>query len=444
MAKSDPVVQLPDGFYLNRTPLLAFGLLCCLFSLWGCAMSLNDVLIGQFRKAFMLSDFQSALVQFSFYISYFVLGIPAGMIIKRFSYKWSIQLGLLLYLIGCCLFFPAAHFATYQIFFVALFVVAAGLVFIETAADTYCTLLGPPGRGTQRLNFASAFQPIGAILGSSMGAYLIFRDGDLSREQLSAMPAAQAWQHQLGMIHATLEPYVYILGVLLVVMIGIGITHYPACKGRDQHKKHALDTTGALKRLFSNKRFVLGILTQFLYVGAQVGVWSFMIRLSMRLGHINERQASVYLILSFCAFFAGKLVANFFMRHARPARVLFIYSLLCILALGYAVMVHDFTAVYAAILVSGLLGPCWPTIYGLTVDELGHDRAYGGSILVMSISGGGILPLLQGYISDATGGNMQLAYIVPMGCFIVIAMFAAYCMKNTGETAANTVFDATL
>ena len=155
MAKSDPVVQLPDGFYLNRTPLLAFGLLCCLFSLWGCAMSLNDVLIGQFRKAFMLSDFQSALVQFSFYISYFVLGIPAGMIIKRFSYKWSIQLGLLLYLIGCCLFFPAAHFATYQIFFVALFVVAAGLVFIETAADTYCTLLGPPGRGTHRLNFAS-------------------------------------------------------------------------------------------------------------------------------------------------------------------------------------------------------------------------------------------------------------------------------------------------
>ncbi|AFC84534.1 L-fucose:H+ symporter permease [Frateuria aurantia] len=430
MRTQSPVVQLSDGFYLNRTPLFAFGLLCCLFSLWGCAMSLNDVLIGQFRKAFMLSDFQSALVQFSFYISYLVLAIPAAMVIKRFSYKSSILTGLLLYVVGCLLFFPAAMLARYQLFFVALFVVAAGLVFIETAADTYCTLLGPPGKGTHRLNLASAFQPIGAILGSSMGSWLIFKQGDLSLEQLREMPASQAWQHQLAMIHATLEPYRYLLAVLAVVIIAIGLTRYPACKGPDPSRAQRMDTLGALGRLFRQPRFVFGVLTQFLYVGAQVGVWSFVIRLTMGLGHLGERQASMYLIASFVAFFVGKLIANAFMRHARPAQVLFVYALLCIAALAYAVTVHNFSAVYAAILVSGLLGPCWPTIYGLTVDGLGHDRAYGGSVLVMSISGGGIVPLLQGYVSDASGGNMQLAYSVPLACFVVIAGFAAYCRRS--------------
>ncbi len=426
------IVQTPDGYYLNRTPLFAFTLLCCLFALWGTAANLNDVLIAQFKKSFFLSDFESAFVQSAFYLGYFFLAIPAATVVRKFSYKTTILIGLFFYTIGCLLSCPAASMAKYGMFLVALFVIAAGLSFLETAANSYSTLMGPRETSTRRLNISQTFYPFGAMAGVYMGSFLIFREGDASHAQLARMSAADAHTHQLAMIQATLEPYKWIVVVLVAVFIVFALTPYPACKGPASEASDArrVDALGTLARLFGNRRFVAGIVAQFLYVGAQVGVWSFTIRLAMQIGGLNERGASRYLLATFFAFFVGKLVATLVMKRVGPAKVLIVYGVLCIALLAYTVGVHDITAVYAAVGVSIFLGPCWPTIYGLTIDGLGRDTEYAGSILVMSIVGGAAVPLLQGLISDHTGGNMQLAFVVPLLCFVVIVGYGVYCLRH--------------
>ncbi|WP_367159216.1 L-fucose:H+ symporter permease [Kozakia baliensis] len=419
----EPIQQAPDGLYLNRTPWFAFILLCCIFSLWAAAASMNDVLIAHFKKAFILSDFQTAFVQSAFYLGYFFLAIPAALMVRRFSYKTTILIGLALYMVGCSLFFPAAYMAKYEMFLLALFVIAAGLSFLETSSNTYSTLLGPKDGSTQRLNISQTFHPFGAITGVFVGSFAMFKE-------TPADSSVSPLQHQLAMIQDTLVPYKWMIVVLMVIFVLIACTRYPSCKGVKHHTDEFSGVGDTLRRLWKNPRFTFGVLTQFLYVGAQVGVWSFTIRLAMQMGHMNERYASWFLMSTFAAYFAGKMIANFMMRRMPPARVLTIYSLLCIATLLYVILAPNISAVYAAVAVSVFLGPCWPTIYGLTIQGLGKDTAIGGSILVMSISGGGLVPLIQGLISDFSGGNMQLAYIVPMLCFIVIVLFGFYCQKR--------------
>ncbi len=423
--------QTPDGFYLNRTPWFAFLLLCSIFAMWAAAAGMNDVLIAHFKKAFLLSDFESAFVQSAFYLGYFFLAIPAAMVVKRFSYKTTILVGLLLYMLGCLLFFPAASTAKYGMFLVALFVIAAGLSFLETACNTYSTLMGPRETGTRRLNISQTFHPFGAMAGVYVGSFVMFKNTDSSHEQLTQMSASDAAIEQLQMIQSTLLPYKWMIAVLILMFILVAVTKFPACKGVVKASVKTSSVGQSLSRLWRNPRFTFGVLAQFLYVGAQVGVWSFTIRLAMQMGGMNERSASWFLITTFAAYFVGKLIANFLMRKMHPAKVLAIYGVLSILLLAYTILVPNISAVYAAVGVSIFLGPCWPTIYGLTIDGLGEDTGVGGSLLVMSIVGGGVIPIFQGLLSDASHGNMQLAYTVPLLCFVVIVAYALKCMRDS-------------
>lgn len=431
-----PLQQTADGFYLNRTPWFAFILLCSIFALWAAAASMNDVLIAHFKKAFLLSDFQTAFVQSAFYLGYFFVAIPAALVVRRFSYKTTILIGLMLYMFGCLLFFPAASTAKYGMFLLALFVIAAGLSFLETACNTYSTLMGPRETGTRRLNISQTFHPFGAMAGVYVGSFVMFKDTDATREQLTQMSASDAAVQQLQMIQSTLLPYKWMIAVLVLMFILIAITRFPKCKGNQPASKKTASLGQSLSRLWRNKRFTFGVLAQFLYVGAQVGVWSFTIRLAMQLGGMNERSASWFLLTTFAAYFVGKLIANVLMRKLHPAKVLAVYGVLCIGLLAYTILVPNITAVYAAVGVSVFLGPCWPTIYGLTIDGLGEDTGVGGSLLVMSIVGGGVIPIFQGLLSDYSGGNMQLAYSVPLLCFIVIVMYAVRCLRHSESERA--------
>jgi FHS family L-fucose permease-like MFS transporter len=423
--------QTPDGFYLNRTPWFAFILLCSIFALWAAAASMNDVLIAHFKKAFLLSDFQTAFVQSAFYLGYFFVAIPAAMVVRRFSYKTTILIGLLLYMFGCLLFFPAASTAKYGMFLLALFVIAAGLSFLETACNTYSTLMGPRETGTRRLNISQTFHPFGAMAGVYVGSFVMFKDTDATTQQLQQMSVSEAAVQQLQMIQSTLLPYKWMIAVLVLMFILIAITKFPACKGNKPANSKPGSLRQSLGRLWRNPRFTFGVLAQFLYVGAQVGVWSFTIRLAMQMGGMNERSASWFLLTTFAAYFVGKMIANLLMRRLHPAKVLAMYGVLCIVLLAYTILVPNISAVYAAVGVSIFLGPCWPTIYGLTIDGLGEDTGVGGSLLVMSIVGGGVIPIFQGLLSDASGGNMQLAYSVPLLCFIVIVIYAVKCLRQS-------------
>ncbi|MFD4931449.1 L-fucose:H+ symporter permease [Peribacillus butanolivorans] len=425
--KTQNIIQLPDG-YLNRTPIFQFILLSLLFPLWAVAASLNDILITQFKHVFELSDFASALVQSAFYGGYFLIAIPASMVIKKTNYKFAIITGLLFYIVGCSLFYPASHMATYTMFLFAIFSIAIGLGFLETAANTYSSMIGPRKYAILRLNISQTFYPIGAISGILLGKYLVFQKGASLEAQMATMSPAEAQAFGLNMLEHTLEPYKYIIFVLVGVLVLFVLTKFPSCKPEVKSSNASEKSPGiiqTLKYLGGNKRFRKGIAAQFLYVGMQVTVWSFTIRLALDLNpDINERTASNFMVYSFIAFFVGKFIANFLMTRFSPSKVLVSYSVIGSALLAYVTFVPNMTAVYAAVAVSMLFGPCWPTIYAETLEVV-KDKKYtetAGAILVMAIVGGAVVPAVQGFASDLFG-SMQTAFLVSMACFIYVGFY---------------------
>ncbi|MCW2256486.1 FHS family L-fucose permease-like MFS transporter [Providencia alcalifaciens] len=416
------ITQLPDG-YLSRTPLFQFILLSCLFPLWGCAAALNDILITQFKSVFELSNFASALVQNAFYGGYFLIALPASLVIKKTSYKYAIMIGLILYIVGCSMFFPASHMATYTMFLAAIFAIAIGLSFLETAANTYSSMIGPKQHAILRLNISQTFYPIGAVAGILLGKYLVFSEGDSLESQMANMNPEQVHDFRLAMLENTLEPYRYMIMVLVVVMVLFLLTKFPKCKVQEtaDHKRSSpIDT---LKYLAKNSRFRKGIMAQFLYVGMQVAVWSFTIRLALEMGDINERDASNFMVYSFICFFIGKFVANILMTRFNPEKVLVLYSVVGALFLAYVAFVPNFTAVYAAVMVSILFGPCWATIYAGTLDTVDNEHTeMAGAVIVMAIVGAAVVPAIQGYVADALG-SLQLSFLVSMCCFIYVGIY---------------------
>lgn len=417
------IQQMPDG-YLNRTPIFQFILLSCLFPLWGAAASLNDILITQFKSVFTLSDFASALVQSAFYGGYFLIAIPASLVIKKTSYKIAIIIGLTLYIVGCSMFYPASHMATYTMFLAAIFSIAIGLSFLETAANTYSSMIGHRDYATLRLNISQTFYPIGAISGILLGKYLIFQEGASLKDQLLTMTPEQAHLFKLSLLEHTLQPYKYLIFVLIAVTLLFLVTKFPKCKVTSNDTKvkevRFIDT---LRYLSANTKFKKGIIAQFLYVGMQVAVWSFTIRLALNLSNINERDASNFMIYSFVGFFIGKFVANFLMTKFKSDTVLLGYSILGVITLAYTSFVHDFSAVYAAIFASALFGPCWATIYASVLGTVKQEhREVAGAVVVMSIIGAAVVPAIHGYVSDKVG-SLQFAFVVPMICFIYVGYY---------------------
>lgn len=415
------IVQQSDG-YLNKTPLFQFILLSCLFPLWGCAASLNDILITQFKSVFELSDFASALVQSAFYGGYFLIAIPASLVIRGSSYKIAIVLGLALYIAGCMLFYPASHMATYTMFLAAIFAIAIGLSFLETAANTYSSMIGHREHATLRLNISQTFYPVGALMGIVLGKYLVFQEGDSLESQMAGMNAEQLHQFRLSMLEHTLEPYKYLVMVLIVVMVLFLLTRYPHCKPQMEAKQRP-SLAETFRYLAKNRHFKRGIIAQFLYVGMQVAVWSFTIRLALNLGAVNERHASNFMIYSFICFFIGKFVANFLMTRFRAEKVLMAYSAVGVATLLYVMLVPDFTAVYAAVFVSVLFGPCWATIYAGTLATVENKYTeVAGAFIVMAIVGAACVPAIQGLVSDIIG-SMQLAFGVSLICFAWVGFY---------------------
>ncbi|MGR6980021.1 L-fucose:H+ symporter permease [Testudinibacter sp. P27/CKL/0425] len=416
------IIQMPDG-YLNRTPLFQFILLSCLFPLWGAAASLNDILITQFKSVFTLSDFASALVQSAFYGGYFLIAIPASLVIKKTSYKIAILIGLTLYIGGCMMFYPASHMATYTMFLAAIFSIAIGLSFLETSANTYSSMIGHKDYATLRLNISQTFYPIGAIFGILLGKYLIFQEGATLEEQMIGMTPEQLHDFKLAMLQHTLQPYKYLIFVLIAVTFLFLITQFPKCKSAKEDNKQDVHFMDTLKYLLKNSAFKKGIVAQFLYVGMQVAVWSFTIRLALNLSNMNERDASNFMVYSFIGFFIGKFIANFLMTKFKPNWVLVWYSVLGVFTLAYTAFVPDFSAVYAAIFASALFGPCWATIYASVLGTVEQEhREVAGAVVVMSIIGAAVVPAIHGLVSDSLG-SIQHAFIVPLFCFAYVGYY---------------------
>ena len=420
MHSEDVTTVAPSS--LVRTAILPLVLIVSLFFLWGMANNLNDILIKQFKKAFELSDFQAGLVQSAFYFGYFVFAIPAGMFMRRYSYKAAIVLGLLLYATGAFLFYPAAQAHTYNLFLLALFVIASGLAFLETTANPLVTVLGPAEGAARRLNLAQAFNPLGSITGILIGQHFIFSGIEHSAADLAAMSPAARQAFYAAESSAVQTPYLVIGCIVVLWALLVALTRFPATSSAAEEptgQRH-----GIFGRLLRRRHFVLSVVAQFFYVGAQVGIWSFLIRyIQDGLPGTPEKSAAVYLTASLVLFMLGRFVGTALLRYLPPARLLGIFALLNLALCSIAVASPHSIGVYALVGSSLFMSIMFPTIFALGLEGLGDDeRKLGSSLIVMSIIGGAILTALMGAVSDQAGIHWAMA--VPALCFAVILWFA--------------------
>lgn len=253
-------------------------LIVCLFFLWGIVNNLNDVLIPHFKKAFALSDLQSGLVQSAFYLGYFLLAVPAGLVMRRLGYKAAVITGLMLLGCGALLFYPAAELGRYAVFLAALFIIASGLAFLETSANPLITVLGDPASAERRLNFAQAFNPLGAITGVVLGREFILSGIEPTAAEFARMSAQELSAFQIAEAQSVQGPYLFVAAVALVWMILVAMSKFPEAARRPQTPPAPLRLSSTIRALLGHRRLVFGVAAQFFYVGAQVGIWSFMIR----------------------------------------------------------------------------------------------------------------------------------------------------------------------
>jgi FHS family L-fucose permease-like MFS transporter len=417
---------------LGRTPLLPLVLIVSLFFLWGVANNLNDVLVAQFKKAFTLSDLQAGLVQSAFYLGYFLLAIPAGVFMRRFGYKAAVVFGLLLYGAGALLFWPAAATATYATFLLGLFVIAAGLAFLETSANPWVTLLGPRESAASRLNLAQAFNPLGSIAGVLIGQHFIFTGVERTPAELAAMDEVARTAYMRSEAAAVQMPYLVIgLGVVAWAVI-ILATRFPRTSTEDDGSGAA--EHGVLWRLLGDGRFMSAVLAQFFYVGAQVAIFSYMIRYAQAtMPGTEDKVAANFITAGLLCFMAGRFAGAGLMKYLRPARVLRSFALVNVLLAGVAAFVPGGVGIYALVASSFFMSIMYPTIFALGVEGRSDaERKLGASLLVMSIVGGAVLTAAMGATSDHFG--IARAMLVPMLCFMAIFLFAWRRTKG-GEVA---------
>jgi MFS transporter, FHS family, L-fucose permease len=405
-----------------RAATLPFALIVALFFFWGMANNLNDILIAQFKRAFTLTDFQAGLVQSAFYLGYFLFAIPAGMFTRRFGYKGAVVVGLLLYASGAFLFWPAAQLHTYGFFLLALFVLASGLAFLETSANPFATVLGPPASAAQRLNLAQAFNPLGSITGVVIGQHFIFSGIEHTPADTAAMSAVEHSAYLASESAAVQLPYLVIGLVVLGWALLILFTRFPNTSGHAAGAHHG--STLELRSLRRNGRFVLAVVAQFFYVGAQVGIWSYLIRyVEATIPGTPQKLAANFLTASLVAFMAGRFAGTALMRRVAPTRLLAWFATINIILCGCAILAPGHAGTYALVASSFFMSVMFPTIFATGVDGMGEsERKLGSALLVMSIIGGAILTAIMGAVSDA--GGIHLAMSVPLLCFAVVLIFA--------------------
>lgn len=411
----------PSHHLFPAGQLLPFTLVTTLFFLWGIPNNLNDVLIRQFMKSFEINRLEAGLVQFAFYLGYFVLAMPAALLMRRAGYKFGFVTGLLLFAAGCFLFWPAALVGRYWFFLLALFVIASGLSFLETASNPFIAQLGDPDTSEQRLNFSQAFNPIGSITGALIGTIFIFSGVELSPQEIAARKAQGLYEAYLRTeTLRVIKPYLA-LGVLCIFWaLIIWRTKFPAIQS--EHEQSAEDH-GHFGELFRHKHFLLAVVAQFLYVGAQVGTWSYFIQYVQEYTHQPEKVAGYFLTGTLAAFGVGRFASAYLMRTIAPNQLMGAYSLANIALVSVGVLHPGWMGMWCVFLTSFFMSLMFPTIFALGLKGLGPNTKIGGSLIVMAIVGGAVLTPVMGLIAEAAHG-IAWAYAVPLTAYIYIAFYS--------------------
>ena len=413
----------PPGM-LPKGQLVPFFLVTALFYLWAIPNNMNDVLIPQFMKAFELSRFQAVLVQSAFYMGYFLLAMPAAIFMKRAGYKAGIVTGLLLFSAGTILFWPAALAQSYPFFLGALFVIASGLAFLETASNPFIAQLGDPRSSERRLNFSQAFNPLGSITAALVGTKFIFSGITLTPAQISAMQTANTYKAYLQQETLRVKgPYIVLSVVTVIWAVLVLRTKFPDIRSEHEHAGHPEE--GSFRHLFTQRHFVFGVLAQFLYVGGQTGIWSYFITYVQDYTTVSEKTAGYFLTGTLGMFLIGRFSSAMVMKFVRPNILMGVYATINIALMSLTVFHPGWMGVWAAFATSFFMSLMFPTIFALGIKNLGPNTKIGGSVIIMSIIGGAALPLLMGLIA-VHFRDLAIAYLVPLVAFIVIALYSFF------------------
>jgi len=401
--------------------LLPFVLVTALFFLWGIPNNLNDVLIRQFMKSFAISRFQAGLVQSAFYMGYFLLAMPAALMMRKVGYKAGFVAGLVLYALGTFLFWPAALVGRYEFFLLALFVIASGLSFLETASNPFIAQLGDPESSERRLNFSQAFNPLGSITGVLIGTIFIFSGVELTPQEVAARTVQGVYDAYLRTeTLRVVKPYLVIGVIALIWAFLILRTKFPSIQSEHENSE---GDHGRFQDLFRFPHFLLAVVAQFLYVGAQVGTWSYFIQYVQEYAHQPEKVAGYFLTGTLAAFGVGRFVSAYLMRFVAPNKLMAAYSAANIALVAVGVLMPGWVGLWCLFLTSFFMSLMFPTIFALGLKGLGPNTKIGGSLLVMAVVGGAVLTPLMGLISEKSG-SIALAYAVPLFTYVYIALYS--------------------
>ncbi len=404
-----------------------FALVLSLFFLWAIANNFNDILIRHFQKALDINRAQAGLVQFVFYLGYFLMALPAGLLTRRFGYRAGIIAGLLLYAAGALLFYPAAEMRVYAWFLFALFVLASGAAFLETAANPYVIAFGDPARAAQRINLAQAFNGLGATMAPALGGLFIFSGVEYSAAEQAAMPAAQreAWRASEALMVQT--PYLVLAAIVLILTVVTLLVRLP--------KAHQPARSEDVRPPLRSPALIGAVIAQFFYVGAQVGVWSFFVDFVKDVSPLtSERTAAFGLSISLLLFMLGRFAGAAAMQRIRPGSLLLICAaaniILCLLALS----IPGTGAIIALGSTSFFMSIMFPTIFSFGLRDLKSGAEIGSSFIIMAIIGGAIFPPLMGLVAETTG-SLRVAMLLPALCFAVVLAYARWVARAESRTA---------
>ena len=405
----------------ERKYILPFILITSLFFLWAFGVNLNDVLIPHFKSAFSLSDFQSSFIQIAFFGGYFLAALVAGRLMERIGYQLGILTGLFLCAAGALLFVPAGSLGIYGLFLLSSFVLACGQSFLEVAANPYATMLGEPESSERRLNLAQSFNAVGAVVALLVVGPLILTATVPSAAELARLSPAALQAYRASQTATVRIPYLVIGGIFLLVAALIYFAHLPEI--REQASPEEAGAAASWRGVLSHQHLVHGVIAQFLYVGAQVGVGSFVIRFVMHAeASLGPRAAARYLQLHLVGFMIGRFTGSALMKSIRASRLLAFFAFGALLCAVVATSTSGAIPIYAVALVGFFHSIMFPTIFALGIKNLGPFTKRGSSLLVMAILGAAVVPPIMGKISDLS--NIQRAFLVPLLCYAYVLYFA--------------------
>jgi FHS family L-fucose permease-like MFS transporter len=406
-----PFVPTPGSTQQQAVPgksyVIPLALVTTLFFLWGLANILNSALIAQFQPLFEISRGPALLVESAFYFGYFTIAIPAAIFMEKFSYKKGILFGLILYATGALMFIPAAKMLTFGFFLIALYIIASGLAFLETAANPYVTMLGKPQTSVQRLNFSQMFNGLALIVGPVLAGQFIFAGNEGTMDSLEAKQQAA---------NAVIVPYIMIAIGVLVIAFLVAITKMPEFSSEGKLKFD--------KAIFKHKHLVWAIVAQFFYVGAQASIWGITINYIIDvLPETSKSVASTNLMpIGTGLFVVGRVVGTLIMSWINDYKLLRIFAIAAIVLCVVATSAGGMVAVGSVLAINFFMSIMFPTIFALGVKDLGHHIKLGSSFIIMAIFGGAVFPPITGIIADNLG--VQASFFVPAACFVVVFIYA--------------------